>query len=37
MSEEDDSNFGPLQWRGKPIRGEHEYDNEAWGAFFSGW
>ena len=37
QSEDDDSNFGPLQWRGKPIRGEHEYDNEAWGAFFSGW
>ena len=29
MSEEDDSNFGPLQYRGKPIRGEHAYDKEV--------
>jgi len=37
MSEDDDSNFGPMAWRGKPICGEHEYDNAAWGAFFAGW
>lgn len=37
MSEEDDSNFGPLQYRGKPIRGEHKYDKEEWGDFFSSW
>ena len=36
-SADDDSNFGPLQWRGKPICGEFEYDEEEWGAFFAGW
>ena len=37
LSDEDDSNFGPMAWRGTPICGEHEYDTAAWGAFFADW
>jgi len=36
-SDDDDSNFGPLESRGEPVLDSPEYDIGAWDAFFEGW
>mmetsp|Transcript_72074 Transcript_72074/g.120024 ORF Transcript_72074/g.120024 Transcript_72074/m.120024 type:complete len:149 (+) Transcript_72074:2-448(+) len=36
-SDDDDSNFGPLEDRGTPVLDSPDYDNEHWDSFFHGW
>jgi len=36
-SDDDDSNFGPLESRGDPIIDSPDYDGKVWDAFFVGW
>jgi len=34
---DDDSNFGPIETRGKPVLDSPNYDNAQWDSFFHGW
>ena len=36
-AEDDDSNFGPLEWRGDPILSAPEHDTTQWDELFDGW
>jgi len=36
-SEDDDSNFGPLEWRGEPILHAPQHDTSTWDSLFEGW
>jgi len=36
-SDDDDSNFGPLENRGDPVLDSPDYDNDQWDSFFEGW
>eukprot|EP00962_Isochrysis_galbana_P008851 scaffold2472_cov171-Isochrysis_galbana.AAC.1 len=37
VSDDDDSNFGPLKGRGEPVLDSPDYDFEQWDDFFKGW
>ena len=36
-SAEDDSNFGPMEWRGEPILHAPQHDASTWNSLFDDW